>query len=901
MLGDSGTANDDARAVRDAYLELPLLPHNDLWLMLGDNAYADGTVQEYQAAVFDMYPTVLRNSVLWPTLGNHDGHTADSASQSGPYYDIFTLPTDAQAGGVASGTEAYYSFDYGNIHFICLESYETDRSPSGAMMTWLEADLQLNDKEWLIAFWHHPPYTKGSHNSDTESELIDMRENALPLLEQYGVDLVLTGHSHSYERSFLLDGHYDVSSTFTPAMKVNFGSGKEMETGAYTKPTGVGIANAGSVYAVAGSSGKTSGFLSCFPDKCSLDHPAMFISLNELGSLFLDINGNRLEATFLDDSGIARDFFTILKGVDVTAPEIAAVGAEGDGLTVHVRFSERVDAVDATTLANYFLIDPPISILGAVIGEDGKTVTLTTAAPLIPGVTYSIVVNDIMDQQGLSIMPNSQMSLNIETVTISFQDGVAPDAGYTGTRDTFLDEGEPGENFAVDIELFVDGDAGGGDDLATLLLWDISQIPRNVQIDSVEIVIDVTNDSPGPYEIYAMKRDWLEGAATWNEYSTGNSWEAPGGQGASDRGAKVLGTLAAPSTGIRTFALNQDGVNLVQSWVDDPGTNLGIIIANTSTTNGLDFHSRKEATVEDRPRLNITYSEPPPELAADFGAGRGLWRYDETWKKLTVWDPMIIVAWRDAVAAAFGVGRGQWLYRSTGWQKISSWSPYDVVAWRDELVAVFDSGRGMWRYDGSGWSKMTSWEPEHMVAWGDKLVADFGAGRGIWIHDLSGWEKISSWDPYDLVAWNDELVAAFDSGRGMWRYDGASWSKMTSWEPEQMVAWGDKLATDFGAGRGIWTHNLSDWNKISSWDPYDMVAWGSQLAVAFDSGRGIWLQDMTSWRRITSWEPVEMDPTKDALAAAFGSGRGLHLYNGSSWEQITRWDPEATEVVDIIK
>ena len=128
--------------------------------------------------------------------------TADSTTESGPYYDIFSLPRNGEAGGVASGTEAYYSFDYGNMHFICLDSYETDRSADGAMMTWLEADLAANDKEWIIAFWHHAPYSKGSADSDKQLGSIALRQNAVPLLERYGVDLVLTGHS-SRLRAFL--------------------------------------------------------------------------------------------------------------------------------------------------------------------------------------------------------------------------------------------------------------------------------------------------------------------------------------------------------------------------------------------------------------------------------------------------------------------------------------------------------------------------------------------------------------------------------------------------------------------------------------------------------------------------------------------------------------------------
>jgi acid phosphatase type 7 len=313
VLGDSGTANANVRAVRDAYYAFTGTRHTNLWLMLGDNAYPNGTDAEYQAAVFDVFPAMLRKSVLWSTLGNHDGYTADSASQTGPYYDIFSLPRSGEAGGLASGTEAYYSFDYANIHFICLESFETNRSTSGPMLTWLRNDLANTTQPWIVAFFHHPPYSKGSHDSDTEIELKEMRQNALPILENAGVDLVLSGHSHSYERSFLIDGHYGTSGTFSTAMKKNGGSGRENGTGAYRKPTYGMAAHEGAVYAVAGSSGQATGG--------ALNHPAMFLSLNSLGSLVLDVNGNRLDAAFLDHAGVRRDYFTILKGTAAaTAP-----------------------------------------------------------------------------------------------------------------------------------------------------------------------------------------------------------------------------------------------------------------------------------------------------------------------------------------------------------------------------------------------------------------------------------------------------------------------------------------------------------------------------------------------------------------------------------------------------
>ncbi len=326
-LGDSGNANANARAVRDAYFNFTGATPTDLWLMLGDNAYTSGTDSEFQAAVFDTYPTMLRRSVLWPTLGNHDGISADSTSQSGPYYDIFTLPKAGEAGGFASGTEAYYSFDYGDIHFICLDSYETDRSMTGGMAQWLAADLADTTATWVIAFFHHPPYSKGSHDSDVDIEMIEMRENAVRLLEQGGVDLVLTGHSHSYERSFLIDGHYGSSATFTDSMKKDGGSGREDGTGAYEKAGGGPQARQGAVYAVAGSSSETV--------SAPLNHPAMYIGLVTLGSLVLDFDGPRLDVQFLDSTGTTRDYFTMVKTVPaVCGNGIIESGESCDGASL---------------------------------------------------------------------------------------------------------------------------------------------------------------------------------------------------------------------------------------------------------------------------------------------------------------------------------------------------------------------------------------------------------------------------------------------------------------------------------------------------------------------------------------------------------------------------------------
>jgi len=320
VIGDPGYVTAGAAAVRDAFLRHAGARGADGCLIVGDLAYTAGTDAEYQAAVFDQYREVLRRMVLWPTRGNH---YVLYAGPNNDYYDHFTLPTAGEAGGVPSGSEAYYSFDHGPAHFVCLDSEGSPRDSSGAMVSWLRADLAANARPWVVAFWHHPPYTKGSHDSDDPADsggrMRDMREQVLPVLEAAGVDLVLTGHSHSYERSYLLDGHYGLSTTLAEWMKADPGDGRLDGDGPYEKPAGPPATPAGAVHVVTGSA--------CHVSGGPLDHPAMVLSENVLGSVVLDVAADRLDVLALDDAGAHRDSFTIVKGGAVAVgPGPAAPG-----------------------------------------------------------------------------------------------------------------------------------------------------------------------------------------------------------------------------------------------------------------------------------------------------------------------------------------------------------------------------------------------------------------------------------------------------------------------------------------------------------------------------------------------------------------------------------------------
>jgi len=317
VQGDPGYFNDGARAVRDAMVQWVKAhprgdrPPFDLWLTTGDNGYTSGRDRDYQKALFSAYPDLLRTIPYVPVYGNHDARRLT-------FFRLFTFPEHGEAGGVPSGSDHYFSFDYGNVHFIVLDSEDSDRSDDGAMMKWLRRDLAGTRQTWRIVLFHHPPYSRATHDSDSFIDslgrLTQMRENFLPLLEANGVDLVLTGHSHVYERSYLLRCHYGKSNTFTPQMIVQPGDGNETP---YRKPLGA-VPLSGTVYAVVGSTSNL--------DNGPLNHPANLEMRHERGSLMIEVEGNALNANFINAEGKVSDHFAILKSADVAVSSAACEG-----------------------------------------------------------------------------------------------------------------------------------------------------------------------------------------------------------------------------------------------------------------------------------------------------------------------------------------------------------------------------------------------------------------------------------------------------------------------------------------------------------------------------------------------------------------------------------------------
>lgn len=321
VTGDFGSKSKNQIEVRESFERSEHIDKTNLWLWLGDNAYPSGKDSEFQEKVFSKdygYDSIMRFLPFFAVPGNHDYRSVKIKSMpdnhTGPYYDIIDVPTKGQAGGAPSNTEIYYSFDYGDIHFVALnsEAYKPKHLKNSAMVNWLEKDLKQNSKKWLIVFFHQPPYSKGSHNSENPftSRMKAMREVINPIIEKYGADLVLTGHSHVYERSYLINGHYKSIKYFNKSAHVVQNKSGYFSRGEhYIKNMDGEYPNRGTVYVVVGNSGKGT-------SNPPLGHPVFYYEdggPDVCGSLIIDVEGDRLDGTYLKKDGSVGEVFTLVK------------------------------------------------------------------------------------------------------------------------------------------------------------------------------------------------------------------------------------------------------------------------------------------------------------------------------------------------------------------------------------------------------------------------------------------------------------------------------------------------------------------------------------------------------------------------------------------------------------
>lgn len=187
VIGDYGQENPDAFAVAEMIDSW----HVDFITTTGDNNYQDGEAETIDTNIGQFYHRYIGNyqgeynrgseeNRFFPSLGNHDW----SLGNIDPYLDYFTLP----------GNERYYDVVMGDVHLIILDSDTNEPDGVGwstAQADWFRETISASESAWQIVVFHHPPYSSGMHGPSDYMQW--------PFAD-WGVDAVLAGHEHLYER-----------------------------------------------------------------------------------------------------------------------------------------------------------------------------------------------------------------------------------------------------------------------------------------------------------------------------------------------------------------------------------------------------------------------------------------------------------------------------------------------------------------------------------------------------------------------------------------------------------------------------------------------------------------------------------------------------------------------------
>ncbi|HYE33450.1 MAG TPA: metallophosphoesterase [Methylomirabilota bacterium] len=194
LLGDSGSGSAEQVAIAQQMRKVP----GDFVVLLGDVVYPSFVPQLEDLRLFSVYADQMRTTPFFLAAGNHDGYAHRPF-----FFDAFYLPTNNMTGG-----EEFYSFDHGAGHFIVLDTdlqvaarYDGD-SPQ---YKWLEADLAATRQPWKMIFFHHIIRSSAYHNYDDYNrngihDSAELQFSIGTLAEKYGVQLIVTGHDHIYER-----------------------------------------------------------------------------------------------------------------------------------------------------------------------------------------------------------------------------------------------------------------------------------------------------------------------------------------------------------------------------------------------------------------------------------------------------------------------------------------------------------------------------------------------------------------------------------------------------------------------------------------------------------------------------------------------------------------------------
>ncbi|HEU4333420.1 MAG TPA: metallophosphoesterase [Candidatus Eisenbacteria bacterium] len=351
-LGDLGAATADQIAIAARADSVVA----DLGILTGDIIYEAGEAANFTPQYFDIYRPTIARIPFYTALGNHDVGTSNGQ----PYLDAFHLPTNS-----ATGTERYYSFDYSNAHFVCLEVVTENQALDATMLNWLDDDLAASTKLWKFVFFHVPAYSNGGGHGGDNTIAAALE----PIFIAHGVDLVFQGHNHFYTRTYPLLGGVEQDVVDEPN---------------YFNPSGP-------IWVTTGGGGRSLHALTALSSR-----EASAVSTHHLVDVFVVENGLYLQAIAAD--GAVFDILQVVKS-PTTAIAIAGFEAVGGPDGVRLRWTRADGGNDggfhveraASPAGPWTRLTPSLLVGGGAfefVDESGE-----------PGVTYAYRLA-LVDGQG---------------------------------------------------------------------------------------------------------------------------------------------------------------------------------------------------------------------------------------------------------------------------------------------------------------------------------------------------------------------------------------------------------------------------------------------------------------------------------------------------------------------
>ncbi|MFQ5599765.1 MAG: metallophosphoesterase, partial [Candidatus Krumholzibacteriia bacterium] len=395
VWGDSGQGDEGQLAVTGVLnAQRP-----DFAIHVGDIVYPNGERQLYDERYFRPYAPLLRSTPVWAALGNHDGDVQ-------AFEDFWYLPTNS-----VDGSELFYSFDYGDVHFTVLN---TNASLTNRVLDWLEADLGNSTSPWKVVFFHHPVYSCGVQHGSSGGKIATLG----PIFDAHQVDLVLYGHDHHFERTYPMRNDSAADAWMDPD---------------YVNPSGT-------IYVVSGGGGGERGVVG----NCA--HTARALAMEHFVRVRIDENLLTLEA--IDTSGRTADQMTLLKSdaavpeaLDLRSPDGGEVLEIGRGTDIRWSSSAGVASVKVE-LSRSGPDGPWETLLGSTDNDGTEPWTVTGPTSRDCRLRISEATQGMpsdLSTAPFSIVPEQNGPAADFLVRVNFQpDDSDPPAGYLPDHGTFF-------------------------------------------------------------------------------------------------------------------------------------------------------------------------------------------------------------------------------------------------------------------------------------------------------------------------------------------------------------------------------------------------------------------------------------------------------------------------------